>query len=199
MLWFKGNPADSSLQALMGHGTASWSLNLNGANGELVWNSGAGSVSSTTVYNDGAWHQAAGVYDGVNNYLYVDGALSAAGAAAGSALGDLDHVWLGGDPEFTAVGINERYFAGAIAQAACFTNALTLAQIQSTYQAAVAPPAPALGISLQANNQLELNWNYGTPQSATNVTGPYLDLTNAGSPSLILMTTARQFFRLRGN
>ena len=68
LLWFKGNPADSSMQALMSHGAASWSLDLNGTTGKLVWNSGAGSVTSVNIYNDGAWHQAAGVYTGSQNY-----------------------------------------------------------------------------------------------------------------------------------
>ena len=185
------------MQALMGHGATSWSLNLNGANGKLVWNSGVGSVTSSAIYNDGAWHQAAGVYTGSQNYLYVDGSQSAAGGASGSIAGSTNHVFLGGDPDFTTVGVNERYFGGAIAQAAIFTNALTLAQIQATYQAAVTPPLPTLSILGQNGNQLQLSWNYGILQGATNVTGPYLDLTNVNSPESILMTNAVQFYRVR--
>ncbi len=197
LLWFEGNPADSSMQAVMGHGSNSWALNLNGATGELVWNSGAGSVTSANIYNDGAWHQVAGVYDGAYNYLYVDGSLAGSSAATGAIAGETNHVYLGGDPDFTTVGVNERYFAGAIAQAAFFTNALTLAEIQATYEAAVAPPLPTLSILNRSGNQLELNWSYGTLQSATNVNGPYQDITNASSPGIMLMTNAQQFFRVR--
>jgi hypothetical protein len=199
LFWFKGNPADSSMQALMSRGAASWSLDLNGANGELVWNSGAGTVTSTQIYNDGAWHQAAGIYDGANNYLYVDSSLAGSSAATGDVVGDTNDVYLGGDPDFTAVGVNERYFAGAVAQAAFFTNALTLTQIQATYQAAVAPSLPSLSVLNPGGNQLELNWSYGTLQSATNVTGPYQDVPGASSPSAILTTNAQQFYRVRGD
>jgi autotransporter-associated beta strand protein len=197
LLWFKGNPADSSMQALMGHGIGSWSLNLNGATGELIWNSGAGSVTSLNVYNDGAWHQAAGVYNGSDNYLYVDGALAGSGVASGTIIGDTNDVYLGGDPGYTNVGVNERYFAGAIAQAAIFTNALTLAQIQTTYQAAVSPSLPTLSIGNLDGSQIELSWSYGTLQSATNAAGPYQDLPNATSPSTIPATNVQQFYRVR--
>lgn len=199
LLWFQGNPSDSSMQALMGHGATSWALDLNGATGKLIWNSGAGSVTSANIYNDGAWHQAAGVYDGAHNYLYVDGSLAGSSVATGGVAGETSHVYLGGDPDFTTVGVNERYFAGAIAQATFFTNALTLVQIQATYQAAVTPPVPTLSILNRSGNQLELSWSYGILQGAANVTGPYQDITNASSPSTMLMTNTRQFYRVRKN
>jgi autotransporter-associated beta strand protein len=197
LLWFKGNPADRRMQTLMGRGSNSWSLAVNGTNGDVVWNSGAGSVSSSTVYNDGAWHEAAGVFDGANNYLYVDGVLTTSSGGSSAITGSTNDLYLGGDPDFTIVGINERYFAGAIAQAAFFTNALTAAQIQGTYIAATAPPPPAFAPLNESNNQLELNWTYGTLQVATNVTGPYLEVTNQTPPFIIPTTNARQFFRLR--
>lgn len=199
MLWFRGNPADSSMQALMSRGSNSWSLNLNGANGGLIWNSGAGLVASTTVYNDGAWHQVAGVYDGAHNYLYVDGSLAGSSAATGLIIGSTNELYLGGDPDYTVVGLNERFFGGAIAEAAFFTNALSAAQIESAYVAATAPSAPAFGALTQSGNQLDLNWTYGMLQTATNVSGPYQDLTNAAPPFVIRTTNAQQFFRLKGN
>jgi len=199
LLWFKGDPADSSMQALMGHGSNSWSLDLNGATGELMWNSGAGSVTSSSVYNDGGWHQVAGVYDVAHNYLYVDGIQAGSGVASGAIAGETNHLYLGGDPDFTTVAVNERYFAGAIAQAAFFTNALTLAQIQTTYEAAVAPPPPILSILNQSGNQLELNWSYGTLQSATNVNGPYHDIAGAISPDTMVISNGQQFYRVRGD
>jgi autotransporter-associated beta strand protein len=197
LLWFKGYPADSSTQALMSRGTNSWALNLTGSNGKLVWSSGAGSVTSTTVYNDGAWHQAAGVYDGAKNYLYVDGALQVSGTATGSIAGNTNDLYIGGDPGYTTVGANERYFAGAVAQAAFFTNALSLAQIQTIYQAAVAPPPLSLGIQSVSGTQMEINWNYGTLQSATNVSGPYTDLSGASQPYAVPATNSQSYFRVR--
>ena len=144
------------MQTLMGHGSTSWSLDLDGSTGKLVWNSGAGSATSAGIYNDGAWHQVAGVYNGANNYLYVDGSLAGSSVATGAIAGSTNDVYLGGDPDFTTVGVDERYFAGAIAQAAFFTNALTLAQIQATYQAAISPPLPSLGVMNRSGNQMEI-------------------------------------------
>jgi hypothetical protein len=58
--------------------------------------------------------------------------------------------------------------------------------------------APALSFTHSGNN-LILNWNgVFILQSATNVTGPYLDISGATSPyTNTTVSTARQFFRLR--
>ena len=197
LLWFKGYPADASLQSLMGHGLASWALNLDGTTGKLVWNSGAGSVTSANIYNDGAWHQAAGVYDGVHNYLYVDGAPAGSSTASGVITGNTNHLYLGGDPAYAVVGSNERFFGGAIAQAAFFTNALSAAQIQTTYQAAVNPPPLSLSIQTLNGNQARLNWNYGVLQVSANPGGPYTDLPAGTQPFTIPATNPQSFYRVR--
>jgi autotransporter-associated beta strand protein len=197
LIWFKGNPADSSMQALMSRGSNSWSLVLNGASGYLIWNSGAGSATAPIICNDGKWHQAGAVYDGAHNTLYVDGSLVASNAATGRIVGSTNDIYLGGDPDCTVPGVNERYFGGAIAQAAFFTNGLTAAQIQATYKAATTPPPPSFGAWNEGGNELQLNWSYGTLQTATNAVGPYQDVTNAISPFSILMTNGQQYFRLK--
>lgn len=201
LVWFRTYPSDGRVQAMISHGAnGSWSLDLVGTNGTVVWSSGAGSVASTKVLNDGNWHFAAGVFDGVNNYLYIDGALNSASAASGSVIGNSDDVLLGGDPDFTLVGNNEQYFAGALAQAAFYTNALTPSQITSIYLAGVSSPPP-LELTLQnsTNRQFQLDWNYGVLQEATNVSGPYIDLTGTASPCTVLMTNLQQFFRIKND
>lgn len=160
MTWFKGNPADTGarFQTLLGHGNSSWRLNLDngsGVGGKVTFNPGMGSdLVSSGVYNDGNWHLAVGVYYNsgnaaaagwlATNYLYVDGVLNGSAevtnaAAATSAI----NVLLGGAPDYVAggTGYNQRFFAGSLAHAAYFTNALTAAQIQSLYNAAAATPA----------------------------------------------------------
>ena len=199
LIWFKGNPADSSMQALMSRGSNSWSLDLNGATGFLIWNSGAGSATAPTIYNDGKWHQAAGVYDGAHNYLYVDGSLVGSSVASGRIVGSTNDIYLGGDPDYMTPGVNERYFGGAIAQAAFFTNALSAAQVQSTYKAATTPSLPTFSAWNESGGVLDLSWTYGTLQTATNVTGPYEDLERAISPFSTSMTNGQQYFRIRGN
>lgn len=163
MAWFRTYPSDGRIQSIMSHGgISSWSLNLVGTNGLLSWNSGAGLVNSVKPLNDGNWHFAAGVYDGANNYLYVDGALNNSVAASGHVVGDTnDDILIGGDPDFARVGSNERYFAGAIAQAAFFTNALSAIQVQGIYNAALMASvntSPTNILFSSSAGQLTLSW-----------------------------------------
>jgi PKD repeat protein len=46
-------------------------------------------------------------------------------------------------------------------------------------------------------NQVNVSWPNGTLQSATDVTGPYNDLSNAVSPYTLTISNATQFFRVR--
>ncbi len=161
LCWVKGNPGDSHLQGLVTHGV-NWALDLVGATGSVIWTNAAGSVASTTIVNDGNWHFVAGVYDGVNNYVYVDGALNNYAAASGGIVADTTHnVYLGGDSDDTAVGVNEEYLGGAIAQAAFFTNALSAADLQALYTGATIPTTslnPTNILYGVTNNQLTLTW-----------------------------------------
>ena len=54
-----------------------------------------------------------------------------------------------------------------------------------------------LSITDLGGGQLQLNWDYGTLQSASNVAGPYSDLPQATGPYTIPATNAQQFYRLR--
>ena len=135
--WIQGNPGDSHLQGVITHG-GNWALDLVGANGHVIWTNSAGSVSSSVVVNDGNWHFVAGVYDGFNNYIYVDGVQNNFASASGTIASDTNRdIYLGGNAQFTVVGSNQEYLGGSIAQAAFFTNALSQAQIQTMYQLAV--------------------------------------------------------------
>jgi hypothetical protein len=160
LTWFKTYPSDGRVQDLMSHGT-NWALVLDGTSGDVVWDTqGAGPVLSTSTFNDTTWHLAAGVYDGTNSTLYIDGQLNSSLPVTSSQAGDTgDPLYLGGNAAFAAVGNNQQYFAGALAQAAYFTNALTAAQIAQIYSS-VNPvntsPTP-IGFSL-SGNQLTLSW-----------------------------------------
>ena len=113
-----------------------------GAGSELGFNNIQHGATNGFQLNDGQWHFVAGVFNGTNGYLYLDGRLALTGAAtAGSIVGSARDIILGGDPQYTAPGT--RYFDGVIAQAAFFTNALTAVNIQQIYSAAVTEPTPA--------------------------------------------------------
>jgi hypothetical protein len=185
MTWFKSNPSDCRVQSIMSHGANNWALNLDGTTGHLVWTTvTGGSVTSTGILNDGLWHFAAGVSDGSHIYLYVDGQLNISAALAAGVVGEpTAHLFLGGNADNVQVESNQRYFAGAIAQAAFYTNALTFGQIQAVY-----------GIPTITMTNLVIQYT-GTLLSSTNVSGPYNPVGGASSPYTVPATNAQQFYR----
>jgi hypothetical protein len=209
---FRGNPCDNRYQDIVGHSDNSWRIAMN-TNGKLQCQLGtnaASQVNSAGVYNDGNWHQVVDVYTPASNpalagtnTLYVDGVLDASVStmpAAGITPGSPLDVLIASDPQYTnnPAGAG-RQFAGQVCEVALFTNVLTAAQVQTIYQAAITPLPEILTLASPGNSQLQLNWSYGTLQSATNVTGSYVDVPGAFSPYTIPTTNAQQFYRVREN
>jgi autotransporter-associated beta strand protein len=58
-------------------------------------------------------------------------------------------------------------------------------------------PAETLAVTNPGDGQMQLAWDYGTLQSATNVDGPYDDITDATSPYTLSMTNTQQFYRIK--
>lgn len=159
MAWFRGNPADAGprIQELVGHGTNSYRLGLDTVPANY-FNPGAGPQISVSTnngnmqlagmdLNDGQWHLAAGVSDGTNDYLYLDGLLVSSGASVTNIPGNPRDLILGGDPYFlgplpsaTQGFRGGLFYDGSLAQVAYFTNALTGDQIQQVFSAANVPP-----------------------------------------------------------
>lgn len=191
LLWFESFPGDGRVQTLISQGT-NWALSFDGTTGRVVWNlSGGGNLSSSHLLNDGCWHLVAGVFDGTTSYLYVDGALNASAAVANGLTGapEADLV-LGGHADFTSVGVNQRYLAGAIAQAALFTNALTAVQNKTLYDIASVPT-----LDLDRIGSLLVLTYTGTLVSSTNIAGPYSAVPNARSPYSVTPLSGGQFYR----
>jgi Concanavalin A-like lectin/glucanases superfamily/Legume lectin domain len=92
-------------------------------------------VVSPNNINDGNWHMLAGVFDGINENLYVDG-VAQGGQSPSEPPGNQIDVWIGGAPDY---GLT-RLFNGNISQCAIFTNAMSAAQIKSLYDAAELAP-----------------------------------------------------------
>jgi Concanavalin A-like lectin/glucanases superfamily/Immunoglobulin domain/Immunoglobulin I-set domain len=138
---FKGNPADSRFQNIVGHSDNSWRIAVD-PTGKLHFNAGAGGeITSAGVYNDGNWHQVVGAYDGTSNYLYVDGVLDSQTLAGTNGItGSANDVLLGADPQYLTVNTGAgRQFAGDLCEVAFFNNALTAAQVKTLFDAIGAP------------------------------------------------------------
>lgn len=158
--WFQTGPADAPgrFQEILGHSDSSYRLALGlspnvdehfnpGPGPELDFSSPAQSATNGFAFNDGQWHMIAGVSDGTNDYLYLDGSLALSNNTPTgiNIVGTPHDLLLGGDPEYTFANVNAnsqsiRNFDGQIAQVSYFTNALTAAQIQSLFNAAEEPP-----------------------------------------------------------
>ena len=67
------------------------------------------------------------------------------------------------------------------------------------YQLSLGPVSESLSLTNLGNSQLQLNWGGGILQGATNVAGPYIDISNASAPYMISTTNAQQFYRVREN
>lgn len=158
--WFQTGPADAPgrFQEILGHSDSSYRLSLGqvpnidahfnpGPGPELQFSSPAQSATNGFAFNDGQWHMAAGVSDGTNEYLYLDGALALSNNTATgiNIAGTSRDLLLGGDPQYTYANVNSssqsiRNFDGQIAQVSFWTNALNAGQIQSLFNAAEVPP-----------------------------------------------------------
>ncbi|MFO1477799.1 MAG: LamG-like jellyroll fold domain-containing protein [Verrucomicrobiota bacterium] len=156
LAWIRANPATGRAQTILGAGSTSFHLGLDGT-GLPVFGNGLqwiGDISGTVPVADGNWHQLAGVYDGTSSeLLYVDGQLAASTTSAtvpvpGSA-GDL---WIGGAPE----AASEQLFSGTIDEVAIFTNALSSVQVQQLFAATNGPLTLS---AVRSGSTVYLSWN----------------------------------------
>ena len=146
------------------------------------------------IIDDGVWHFVVGVWDGTNQFLYIDGVSNSSSAAAGLPVGDDYDYVIGEAPDDTG-----RVFDGNLAELAIFAHALTGAQVASLYTTAqvaaeiVDEPIASqiIGASLNAsitvvavgNSTLAYQWYHnGAPVSGSEYSGANtatLDITGA--------------------
>jgi hypothetical protein len=88
--------------------------------------SGGPNLQTPGTINDGSWHLVVGVYDDVNQYLYVDSVLEASQPMSHDTPNDLD-VSIGRSREYCD------YFNGAIDDVRIYNRALTEAEVQELY------------------------------------------------------------------
>ncbi len=169
--WFRRNMADAPgrFQELVGHGDSSYRLALGqiaaenhfnpGPGPEVQFTSAAAVATNGWAMNDGHWHMVAGVSDGTNEYMYLDGALALTNVNTNGIkiVGNTNDLLLGGDSQYTYASWGSantiRDFDGQVAHVAFWTNALNADQIQSLFNAAEVPPFVRLQPVGVTNNQ----------------------------------------------
>ncbi len=91
--------------------------------GLTVAGSAAGTIQGNVPVNDGAWHHAAGVYDGSRIYLYIDGVLDRSLPASGIINRTANAVTIGGNQ-----------WNGAIDEVRIYNHGLRAEEIQALYR-----------------------------------------------------------------
>jgi len=164
-VWFKmieTNPTDHWLVIDKSHGaidSKGWVMQGE-QTGELRWGSGNDSgfplVGSKMKLADANWHHAAGVLDGSEMKLYIDGLLNETGSLGGTPVTNIRAINIGawwGEEEF------HRFFTGTIDEVRIWDYARTQEEIQT-----------AMNITLQGNESgLVGYWNFddGTANDLT--------------------------------
>jgi hypothetical protein len=102
--WIKVHVFDKYVQAVVNKGDSAWRLqraNLNNIGFHCTMQSGSLlSLNSSVNVHDGQWHHVAGVYDGREGRLYVDGIVDASQAMSGSIAANNFPVWIGANSEY---------------------------------------------------------------------------------------------------
>jgi hypothetical protein len=131
--WIKPDTFDATWQAFVCKGDNSWRLHRAGDTNFINF-AGTGlsqlDVTGTIDVNDGQWHHIAGIYDGANLYVYVDGNLDASVASTGQIANTGDPVFIGSN-----ASMSNREFKGLIDDVCIFNRALTADEIASLYTA----------------------------------------------------------------
>jgi Glycosyl hydrolase family 79 C-terminal beta domain len=79
------------------------------------------------------------------------------------------------------------------------TNGQCVVTVPATSAAVIKIAMREILVITNLDNQLKLSWPYGILQNATNIFGPYNDMSNASSPYTVSTTNAQEFYRAREN
>jgi len=170
--WVQATPNDGDrFETVVGRGDVSYRMDVDGTSDDLFHFAYGGAGDQVGVAPggsgaDGNWHFVVGVWDTTNQYLYVDGLSNSASAATGLPTGGSDNFVIGEAPDDAY-----RMFDGNIAEVAIFQYALTVAQIETLYQAA--------GASVFISQQPPASQTVGAGENAT-----FTVVADGGNPSL---------------
>ncbi len=165
-----------------------------------------GSASPIRPVAFNQWNHVAGVFDGTNVYIYVNGVYGGSGPAPGHIIASGNDLQLGHDASNPS-----RYYNGLIDEATIYNTALTAAQIQGIYAAGKCVPPPyfvvepvsqttfaggSVTFTAAATGQspLAYQWQFngtnitGATQTALNLTN--VSLANTGSYSVAVSNAA---------
>lgn len=139
--WIKANQtnANGDWESIVSKGNAAWEINATPGAKTLTFaltGPNPNIVTGSRNVNDGQWHHVAGLYNGTNIYLYVDGALDASTQATG--LISPNHYPMGiGYNAQGPFGYPTYFYNGAVDEVSIYNRALSSNEIAAIYSAGV--------------------------------------------------------------
>ena len=162
MSWIKVQQFDKNWQAIVTKGDNSWRLHRSNNTDNIAW--GTSGLDPTDItgsinVNDGEWHHVAGVYDGTQKILYIDGNIDISANTTGSIDGSTYHVNIGENAQQTG-----RNWTGLIDDVRVYSRALTMDQIKETMRGELDlawDPSPGNGSTVYIADATPLTWSPG--------------------------------------
>ncbi|MHC4570227.1 MAG: LamG domain-containing protein, partial [Planctomycetota bacterium] len=157
---------------LIGKGGSHWALRREENTDRILWycneadtaDDGSDELQADTRVDDGLWHHVAGVYDGSQMLIYVDGRLDASVAATRIVEPHPgDAVWIGGDSQR-----NERFWTGLTDDMRVYNRALTVDEIKQAMRGdpdAAWDPSPANSSISDVLRAASMSWSPGDSAS----------------------------------
>ena len=150
---------------------------------------------STTLINDGAWHQCVATRQEATGAvsIYIDGNLQTTGIANRNTLNASANLWFG------AIASGGGFFNGNLDEIKIFNRALSSNEVAALYNCNLFPPADApAGLTATAAGigLVQLNWSAASAGTSYNVKrslingGPYVTITNVTATSFTDATVA---------
>ncbi|MBN1973855.1 MAG: LamG domain-containing protein, partial [Sedimentisphaerales bacterium] len=138
--WIKVNAWTTNWNAIVTKGDTTWRLHRNNATDNINFTcSGVngGSATGTTNVRDGQWHHLAGVWDGANITLYVDGKVDGTAATTGGSTATTTlSMMIGENATYTG-----RPYDGWIDEVRIYNNALSAGEILAVMTGAKGLPS----------------------------------------------------------
>jgi len=130
--WVNIAQFDKNWQAIITKGDSSWRLHRSSSSSNIAWGTTGVEpldLTSVTAIDDAEWHHLAGVYDGAQKLLYIDGLLDVSADATGNISSNAYNVNIGENGE--PMG---RYLTGLVDDVRIYNVALSAAQIGEIIQ-----------------------------------------------------------------
>ncbi len=160
--WIKVDVFDTTWQAIITTSDNSWRLHRSGDTNNIAWGTSGLTpldLTGSTDVSTGDWFHVAGVYDGAQKLLYINGEIDATSDSTGNITTSTMPVFIGDNSQNTG-----RHWAGLIDDVRIYNNALTQADIQSAMLGEGYPfassPTPEDG-SIYPDTWVSVSWRAG--------------------------------------